>query len=129
MRNIHTCFAWICCLPLRFYLPLQTYNHKKNLCARTDIAVQKVESGKINKITLNEDLSGRVHTCIGGGFLFHVFFVIGFYQNLALRKCGVADPTRFCIKNYQFTKNYIIMGLFTITEKRHKNTAGMLVKP
>ncbi len=113
----------------RFYLTMQTYNHKKSSCARTDVAVQKVESGKFNKITLTEDLSGRVHICTGCGFLFHVFFVIGFYQSLALRKRGVAEHTRSCIKNYQFTKNYIIMGLFTITEKRHKNTAGMLVKP
>lgn len=57
MRNIHTFFACICCLPRRFYLPLQTYNHKKSSCARTDLAVQKVESGKFNKITLNEDFS------------------------------------------------------------------------
>lgn len=98
MRNIHTFFACICCLTRRFYLPLQTYNHKKSSCARTDVAVQKVESGKFNKITFTEDLSGRVHICTGCGFLFHVFFVIGFYQSLALRKRGVAEHTRSCIR-------------------------------
>lgn len=98
MRNIHTFFTYICCLPHRFYLPLQTYNHKKSSCARADVAVQKVESGKFNKITLTEDLSGRVHPCTGCGFLFHVFFVIGFYQSLTLRKRGVAEHTPFLHK-------------------------------
>jgi|GEM_PF-3034778 len=106
MRNIHTCFACICCLTRRFYLPLQTYNHKKSSCARTDIAVQKVESDKFNKITLSEDLSGRVHTCIGCGFPIHVFFVIGFYQSLALRKRGVADHTRSCMKTTRIGRDH-----------------------
>lgn len=95
MRNIHTLFFENYCLLYKYYIYLQMNSHKKCLCSRSDIDVQKVESGKFKLITLNKDMSGRVHTCIGCGFLFHVFFVIGFYQSLTLRKCGLGSTPHF----------------------------------
>ena len=80
-------------LPLT-YCVQKNAHRQKYLCTRTDSDVQGVESGSSILIVMNDCLS-EFTPCYWCGFLFHVFFIIGFCQNLTLRKSGGVSSHRF----------------------------------
>lgn len=80
-------------LPLT-YCVQKNAHRQKYLCTRTDSDVQGVESGSSILIVMNDCLS-EFTPCYWCGFLFHVFFIIWFCQNLTLRKRGGVSSHRF----------------------------------
>lgn len=77
MRGIHLNLVHNCCKLSKHFISLWQHVSKKKLCARNDITIQGVESGKFKLEIMNTKCQSEFTACIGRGFLFRIFFISG----------------------------------------------------